>query len=78
VDELANDRQTASVKPLLLVAAMLVAAALGAVVTLRPVSPGRQPPHRPSAGVVVIEGPGDRIVHRLHPASRPVPSPDWV
>jgi len=57
MDELTSDREKVSVKPVLLVAAMLVAAVLGAVVTLRPATRAPQQPRRPSVGVAVIEAP---------------------
>jgi hypothetical protein len=90
MDELASDRENVSVKPLVMVAATLVAAVLGAVVTVRPANhpPAQQP--RPSVGVVVIESPRASALHRhrmgdlhdgahaLHPPSTVAPESDWV
>lgn len=80
MDELASDTETASVKPLLMVAGMLVAAGLGAVATVHPAAHIHQP-HKPSAGVVVVESPRAPL-HRLHdlrpPLSRTEQDAYWV
>jgi hypothetical protein len=90
MDELASYREKVSVKPLVMVAATLAVAVLGAVVTVRPQnhSPAQHP--RPSVGVVVIESPRANAVHRHRPGdahegvpalrtpSTVAPGSDWV
>jgi hypothetical protein len=65
MDELASDHETASVKPVLMVAGMLVAALCGAVITVHPApQPGRQQRKAPPVEVVVIQSP--RAAARQH------------
>jgi hypothetical protein len=67
MDELASDGGRASLKPVLMVAATLVAAVLGAVVTVRPAA---HQPSGPAAGVAVIGAPRGSADHR-HSFGRP-------
>jgi len=67
----------ASIKPVLLVAGMLLAAIVGAAVTIHPArSPGHQVP---TPGVVVVRGPSTASHHsdvRAH--SESAGAPQWV
>jgi len=83
MDELESDRDKVSVKPLLLVAAMFVAAGIGAVATLRPVPHPARPHRAPPAAVVVLHAPraqvGQRHVGVLRLASsKAVSGAGWV
>jgi hypothetical protein len=84
--ELAIDREKVSVKPVLMVAGMLLAAVLGAVVTVRPAAHSPVQQRRPSVGVVVIDSPRApaalrhslRCRSHVHSPSTAVSFADWV
>jgi hypothetical protein len=85
MDELASDREKASFKPVLMVGALLMAAVLGAVVTIHPAARAPQQPSRPSSGVAVV---GTRpavhgrsllnLQHLQHSPSKAVLDSDWT
>jgi hypothetical protein len=82
--EMASEQETASLKPVLMVAAMLVAALCGAVITVHPVQPSRQPHKAPPTEVVVVQGPRastqrhQSLTGHRHPAVSAAPQGDWV
>jgi hypothetical protein len=78
VEQLASDSEKASVKPLLMVAGMLVAAALGAVVTVRPPAHPTRQQQQPSVGVVVIGAQRSPAVHLHGVPSEAALHADWV
>lgn len=88
MDEMASDNEIVSVKPVLMVAGMLVAAMCGAVMTVHPGKQQPQPsPKAPPAVVLVMQGPQAQahLQHRLMPPShqpsqspKPAQDADWV
>ena len=78
MEQLASDSEKASVKPLLMVAGMLVAAALGAVATIRPPAHRTRQQQQPSVGLVVIDAPRPPAVQLHGAGSVAALHADWV